>query len=412
MFRSLRWRLTLFFVLSAGIIYIALAIVGGLVLRQGIDNSINEELKEMALEVDDIIDMSNLEPELSRWRHSNNNRVFMPTVEIFGKKHELLGASGPIRNVPLMAAGDADKIADVQLGNNHLRVFSHSIKEKSKAAWMQLAIPLRQRDIAIASYYNTCAFMSPFLLLGLALTGYLFAKRATKPIEESFAILRNFVADAGHELNTPITIMQANVEALQENFSSVEETLPVIMRASERMSNLVKDLLLLAQLESPLETVRTVVDVDLQQMSKALYEEFILLYEAKGIALSCNAQPGLIVEGDHDEIHRAVTNILKNALNYTDAGTVSLNVKKAGAHAEITVTDTGKGIPPESIDRIFDRFYRVDKHRARKVGGSGLGLAIVRAIIQKHAGTIHVKSTVGQGTTVSIELPLAASKSS
>lgn len=413
MFRSLRWRLTLFFVLSAGVIYVALAAVGGLILRQGIDSSLNEELREMALEIDDIIDMSNLEHELTHWRHENTNRALMPTVAIFNKKHDMLGASGPFRNVPFLPeSGNFDKIADMQLGSNHLRVFSHPIDEKSEAGWLQLAIPLRQRDIAITSYYNTCAFMSPLLLLGLAFTGFLFAKRATRPVEESFAILRNFVADAGHELNTPITILQANVEAMQGNFSSVEDTLPIIMRTCERMSNLVKDLLLLAQLESPVETEKTKTEIDLQAMTKALQEEFIRLYEAKNISLTCNSQSGLIVEGDYDELHRATTNLLKNALNYTDAGSVSLNVRKAANHAEISVVDTGKGIPAESIDRIFDRFYRVDKHRARKVGGSGLGLAIVRAIVQKHGGSIHVKSTVGAGSTFTIELPLLAQKSS
>lgn len=411
MFRSLRWRLTLFFVLSAGVIYVALAIVGGLILQQGIDNSLNEELEEMALEIDDIIDMSNLEPELTRWRHGNPNRAFMPTVEIFSKQHVLLGASGPIRNVPFLGPNNDDKIADMRLGVNHLRVLSHPIEEKSEAGWMQLAIPLRQRDIAISTYYNTCAFMSPLLLFALAITGFLFAKRATRPVEESFAILRNFVADAGHELNTPITIMQANVEALQGNFSTLEETLPVIMRTCERMANLVRDLLLLAQLESPAEQSKIKTDIDLHSMTRALHEEFIRLYEAKNIALNCNSQLGLVVEGDYDEIHRAVTNLLKNALNYTDSGSVSLNVRRAGSHAEISVTDTGKGIPADSIDQIFNRFYRVDRHRARSAGGSGLGLAIVRAIIENHGGSIHVKSVLGEGSTFSIELPLAAQKS-
>jgi signal transduction histidine kinase len=248
------------------------------------------------------------------------------------------------------------------------------------------------------------------LLFGLALSGYLFARHATRPVEQSFSILRNFMADAGHELNTPIAIMQANVETLAEDLSAVETTLPIILRTCERMANLVGDLLLLARLESPEKQPEPREAIDLKTMADSLYEEFIRLYEAKGIALSCNAQTGLIINGDHDAIHRAITNLLKNALTYTDAGSVSLQIckTKTGNHAEIAVTDSGKGIPLESLARIFDRFYRVDKHRSRSAGGSGLGLAIVKVIAEVHGGSITVKSTPGEGSTFMLELPLAS----
>lgn len=412
MFKSLRLRLTLFFVLTAGIVYVALAFAGAYVLRSGLDSSLNEELVSIANEVDSIVDMSNLEPELTRLRHSKPNRGFMPTIQFFDKKQNALGYSGPIKNVPFVPNAKGDKLTDIFVpasDNLHLRVLTRSVREKSEAGWTQVAVPLRQRDMAISSYYNTCALLSPFLLFGLALSGYLFAHHATRPVEQSFSILRNFMADAGHELNTPIAIMQANVETLSEDLSAVETTLPIILRTCERMANLVGDLLLLAKLESPEKQSKTKVAIDLETMSALLYEEFIRLYEAKGIALSCTAQAGLIIHGDHDAIHRAITNLLKNALNYTDTGSVSLQIcrSKTANHAEISVTDTGKGIPPESLDRIFDRFYRVDKHRSRSAGGSGLGLAIVRVIAEVHGGSISVRSTLGEGSTFTLEFPLS-----
>jgi signal transduction histidine kinase len=373
-----------------------------------LDSALNEELVSMASEVEGIVDMANLEPELTRFRHAKTNRAFLPTVQFFDKNEKTLGYSGPIKNVPLMPNAKGDRIRDIYVALAHLRVLTRAVSEKSEAGWIQLSVSLRQRDLALNSYYNTIELLSPFLFLGLALSGYLFASHATKPVEQSFSILQNFLADAGHELNTPIAILQANVEALSDDHSMVETTIPIILRTCERMANLVKDLLYLARLESPVSQSQSKVDIDLAVMCKSLEEEFIRLYEAKGIALTCSSQAGLIVNGDHDEIHRAITNLLKNSLNYTDAGKVSLSIQrgKTGNHAEITVTDTGRGIPAESVERIFDRFYRVDKHRARKAGGSGLGLAIVKVIVENHGGSIKVKSTVGEGSTFTIELPL------
>lgn len=380
-------------------------------MEQGLDGSLNDELMSMSNEVESIIDMSNLEPELTRWRHTKTNRVFMPTIEIFGQNEELLGSSGPIQEVPLMQFPEfGDKIKDLAISNNHLRVLTRHFSTKdSQAEWMQLAISLKQRDLAISSYCNTCVLLSPFLLLGLGLSGYLFARHATKPVEESFAVLRNFVADAGHELNTPIAILQANVEAVSENMADMETTLPIIVRTCERMSNLVKDLLFLARLESPSYESKNNnrTEIDLQTLGKDLYEGFTKLFEAKGLLLYCDSEPGLLINAEPDAIYRAVANLLKNALNYTESGSVSLKISKSKSsnHAIISVTDTGKGIEPESLKRIFDRFFRAESHRAR-ISGTGLGLSIVKAIVENHGGSINVKSTLGSGSTFTIELPL------
>ncbi|MBX9721860.1 MAG: HAMP domain-containing histidine kinase, partial [Candidatus Obscuribacterales bacterium] len=373
-----------------------------------LDSSLNEELISMADEVTSFVDMSNIEPDLTRWRHSNANRAFMPTIQIYSKSQALLGSSGPIKDVPFLETKKGDKLRDIEAAGSHLRVLSRIINEKGKAGWMQLAVPMRQRDMALNGYRDTCIFLSPILLIGLAVSGYLFARHATRPVEQSFDILRNFVADAGHELNTPLAILQANVEALSEELTDLQTTLPIILRTCDRMANLVRDLLLLAKLESPEHETKDRVLIDLAKFTDDLYAEFIRLYEAKGIALSCSAQADLCINGEFDAIHRAVTNLLKNALNYTDNGSVSLTVSKSktGHFADITVADTGSGIPADSIERIFDRFYRVHKHRARSAGGSGLGLAIVKAIAENHGGSIHVKSVVDEGSAFTLELPL------
>lgn len=410
MFTDLRWRLCLFFVLSTGLIYSLLALAGGVMIESGINSAVNEELKTMAVELTDIIDMSHLDPELNKWRHEKTKNMFMPTIQIYGKQQELLGQSGPLEHIPFIKTTSHEAIKDLTVSSNHLRILACRIDdEDSQASQLQLIVPLRQKDLAIHTYYQACLILSPFLLLGLSAAGYLFARSATQPIEKSFEILRNFVADAGHELNTPLTILQAHLESISDDFSDFETSLPVIMRTCQRMSNLVSDLLFLAQQESPAERIKHKEPIDLQILINNLYEEFVRLYEAKGLTLKHSSENGLTITADRDSIHRALANLLKNALNYTDNGTVTLRAVKSkiSHHAEITVDDTGSGIPEESVAQIFDRFYRVQKHRSRASGGSGLGLAIVKAIIENHAGHISVRSKPGHGSSFLVELPLA-----
>ncbi|MBX9689827.1 MAG: HAMP domain-containing histidine kinase [Candidatus Obscuribacterales bacterium] len=408
MFTSLRWRLTAFFVLAAAVIYLILASSEGLVMQQALDRALDEELQSIANEVETIIDLSNLDDELNRLKHSKNIRAFMPTIQLFDRKQDLLATYGPIKNLQCFPCRRPERILNANSGAERLRVLTRSIVEKNNVAWLQVTLSLRQRDLAISSYYQTFFLLSPLLLLGLAVSGYLFAIHATRPVEQSFAILRTFVADAGHELKTPLAILQANAEALAEGLSEAENSVPIIVRTCARMAELVDDLLLLAKLEAPKLGKKEQSCVNLFELSSVLQEEFMRLFETKNLSLSCQSQLDLLVPGNADEIHRALSNLLKNALNYTESGAVRLKIIRAGEHAEISVSDTGKGIPPESLARIFDRFYRVEKHRARSAGGSGLGLAIVKAIVERHGGSIKVKSKPAEGSTFIIELPLAS----
>ena len=406
MFDKLRLRLTLYFVISAGIVYVVLAFAGSCILAHGLDNSINEELSSMAEELNDIIDMSNLEPELNHWRKANNKSELMPTVQIFSKSRQLLGESGPIKSIPLVANKGPDKVRDEVISHNHVRVLTREIDEESEASWMQISIPLRQRDLALDGYTQTCIFLTPLLLLSLSIAGYLFARHAVCPVEQSYQILKHFVADAGHELNTPIAILQANVEALADDPAELEFTVPVILRTCQRMSNLISDLLYLAKVESPIKGKESSY-IDLKEMFDSLQEEFLRLYQAKGLQLSCSSPDGLKIFGDNDAVHRALANLLKNALNYTESGSVSMRASASRNfhHACIAVQDSGVGIPEESQSRIFDRFYRVQKAKSEK-SGAGLGLAIVRAIVDSHGGSIEVRSLPGEGSTFLIEFPL------
>jgi signal transduction histidine kinase len=186
------------------------------------------------------------------------------------------------------------------------------------------------------------------------------------------------------------------------------ESLAAIQVEIERMTRLVGDLLLLARADSgglPLERKQ----VELDNMLFEVYRQVRMLEPPAEIELAAVDQ--ITVLGDPDRLKQLFLNLVENAVKYTPPdGSVSLSLSKKEEWAFFEVADTGVGIPPENLPHIFDRFYRVDKSRARAQGGSGLGLSIAKWIAQAHGGTIRVTSQVGEGTTFTVTLPVYSQK--
>jgi two-component system phosphate regulon sensor histidine kinase PhoR len=219
---------------------------------------------------------------------------------------------------------------------------------------------------------------------------------------------KDFIANASHELKTPITIIRGFAETLFDN-PHLEEGITrditsKIVRNCERMATLVRDLLALADIENiPSSRIQTVDLIDL--LNK-------VIQEVRSISLSASIQiespegVTMTLQGDYDLLEMAFMNLVTNAVKYSNSPPkVTLKVSKTEDTIEVSVIDQGIGIPKEDQARIFERFYRVDKARSRKVGGSGLGLSIVDTVIKKHFGKISVESEVGLGTTFKITLP-------
>lgn len=220
------------------------------------------------------------------------------------------------------------------------------------------------------------------------------------------AIRRDFVADASHELKTPVASILATAETLQLALTRDPDrarTFAERMEASARqLARIVDDLLDLSRLESsdrqfePLRLDRVVADEVDSVRGRA---------RESGIELTVDLDEIEIMGSDAD-IGLAVRNLCDNALRYTDSGgSVNVGLKQANAMAEISVTDTGVGIPTRSLERVFERFYRVDEARSRATGGTGLGLSIVRHVAQRHGGSVEVTSQLGVGSTFTIRLP-------
>jgi len=221
-----------------------------------------------------------------------------------------------------------------------------------------------------------------------------------------FESQKDFVADASHELRTPLTVIRGNVDLLEKNMSEADrrESLQAIKTEANRMSSIVGDLLLLAEIEAGRGQLQEKVS-----LKKLVLEE---LERAKSLAgnhqITTGCLENIAVTGDAYRLKQLLGNLVSNAIKYTpDGGTISISLFQDGGWARLEVKDTGIGIPPEHLPRVFDRFYRVDKARSRAGGGTGLGLAIVKEIAEQHGGRVDAKSTPGKGSifTVWLKIP-------
>jgi signal transduction histidine kinase len=251
--------------------------------------------------------------------------------------------------------------------------------------------------------------------VGLVLSfagAWFLAGRALVPIEHAFQRQQEFVADASHELRTPLTILHSAADLLEErsdepasaNRALVEE----IRQEIVRMERLTRDLLTLARSDRG-ELQLSLGRVDLGALARDLARRVSLLAGDRGVTLDVQVvSESPVVEGDPDRLQQVGLIVLDNALNHTPrGGCVQLVVEQQDDVGVLRVDDSGEGIPPEHLSRIFDRFHRVDPSRARSTGGAGLGLAIARTLVVAHGGCIAVSGRPGGGTRVAIHIPLA-----
>jgi len=213
-------------------------------------------------------------------------------------------------------------------------------------------------------------------------------------------VKKDLVANVSHELRTPLTAIKGFIETLDEEIDLKHKSyLDIIKKHTDRLIKIINDLLTLSYLEDK-SVAKEFKRIQLKDLIKNIESLFQNKAKLKNIKLEVNVDENLPeIEGDEIQLENMLINLVENAINYTEEGKVSLNVSSEGAFVKIEVIDTGIGIPEESIERIFERFYVVDKSRSRKSGGSGLGLSIVKHIVLMHNGTIEVKSKLGEGTS-------------
>lgn len=222
---------------------------------------------------------------------------------------------------------------------------------------------------------------------------------------------RDFVANVSHELKTPITSIKGFVATLldgaMQNPEDARRFLEIVSRHSDRLSSIIDDLLSLSRIEQEdqegsLETARSGV----RETIKRAIDSCASTAAERQIRLDLECSEGLVGVFNARLVEQAVTNLIDNAIKYSEAGSaVAVTARRVGHVTEVAVRDHGVGIEAQHLDRLFERFYRVDKARSRKLGGTGLGLAIVKHIALAHGGTVQVESTPGLGSTFTLKIP-------
>ncbi len=225
-------------------------------------------------------------------------------------------------------------------------------------------------------------------------------------LDESFSSQRQFMQDISHELKTPLSILKGELEVALNRIRSAEEYTNVLHSSLEeinRLTRIVENLLMLARFDAKTIIMETGA-MDLSVLIKDSLEDIHVLADQKHIKLQFEPTDATIIQADKGQIKRLILNLLDNAIKYTPPkGCISINVSQQKGMAEITIADTGIGIPQESLPHIFNRFYRVDQSRSDS--GFGLGLSIAQSIAQAHHGQIHVKANSPQGTVFVVSLP-------
>ncbi|MGG1613568.1 sensor histidine kinase [Paenibacillus sp. FSL K6-2441] len=254
----------------------------------------------------------------------------------------------------------------------------------------------------------TLLFVGISTLIVILGVSFYFANRAIKPIQGAWEKQKQFVADASHELKTPLSIIHANCDALvasqEDTIQNQMKWIDYIRAGTDRMGKLVQDLLILAKTDDERITLHKehfnlseVVDTVSQSMEAAI--------ASKRLSLTRSIEPDLIVSGDPDGVSQVVGILLDNAIKYASpGGWIRLSLTRSGRRIEFSITNNGRGIAKEDLPKVFDRFFRADRSRTYKDGSYGLGLSIAQSIIKQHASVIKVRSVENQATTFSFSL--------
>jgi len=227
-------------------------------------------------------------------------------------------------------------------------------------------------------------------------------------IEDSFVRIVQFTSDVSHELRTPVAAIKTGTEVMLSRERTVEEYRELLennLSALERMTRMISDLLEISRSDSGVNILH-LKSFNLGNMLKELQNKFRLISETKNINILFNEVPGFQITGDKDLLRRVFSNLLDNAIKFTSSGgSVSITLTDRGNDIVTGIKDTGIGISEEHLEKIFDRFFRVDTSRSRDTGGIGLGLNICKNVVELHKGNIDVKSKTGIGSTFEVILP-------
>lgn len=419
MFQTIRFRLALWYTIITAILILLFATGVYLYVRstlvERIDDTLEHvvELMERSLLLEGVRNYTDIPPQVNE-SYLEDDRL---EVEWFDSDRHLVWSTfNQPRQIPLNPNIYA-KTVSLNSNEQFRQITKMIVVDDKILGYLRVSHPWFEVSKPSRRLIGDLSLGSSLMIACVAASGWLLSGIAIRPVIESYQSLRQFTADASHELRNPLAMIQANVQMAlaEEKEGKLEldsQQLKVIERITQRLGRLVNDLLFLARSDSGISQM-AIQPVPLDALLIEVIEEQRILAQQKDIDLELElAEEDLesdpfTIQGDWDQLARLFTNLISNSIAYgQDVIKVKVARIKKGTryHIQIQVSDRGPGIPSEALPHIFERFYRVDSVRTH-IHGSGLGLAISLAIVENHQGQIKVESKLNQGTTFTVTLP-------
>jgi heavy metal sensor kinase len=450
---SIRVRLTFWYgvvlaatLIGCGVIVYVMADYG---LIEGVDHGLGGKYEEIAEWIENGTDVDEIAGPAGTRRQQYLLRLKTPDGVTLVESEALRGIEGVEPSEAKQSGSPAYFMASLAGSRRH-RFLSGTVRN-SQGDWLvQIGTPLEQYERELGELRFVLLTVLPVGVFAAVIGGYWLAGRALQPIHRitettrkitaqnlaeripvanhddelgrladtlnamigrlnhAFDAMRQFTADASHELLTPLTAMRTETEVALRADRPAEHyrrVLTSILEEVERLTKLADSLLLLSREETrTIQLCREPVQLD--EVIRGVVEHAAVLAEAANVRLEVGQLATATVEADVDCLRQVFFNLLDNAVKYTEpGGLVTVRGHATESEATVEVSDTGIGIPAESLSHVYDRFYRVDKSRSRQMGGTGLGLSICKALIERHGGRIEVESVLGKGSTFRIILP-------
>ena len=417
-----RLRLMLRYALVMGGLVIVLLFAMHKTMEWAITSEQARELLDTADSVADAQAYAVLHPGMdtdeARLYRSTNDRLFYYVFDGEGRLVSFSRASFRIESfvLDIMTAWDAPE--------GEVRVFTETNERGAPTKVMMTTqrifsppLPLQTVYVGkdVTAMYNgmekatwALAVLGGVALIFAAGIGYVLSGGAMKPVREAYEKQRQFAADASHELRTPLAVVLASADLLRSDPSITSPFLKQVIEdvrdEVKKMTKLVGDLLTVARTDGRANQLKP-VRMDLVSAAQQTVRIMRPFAEKKDIVIDEELPKRVEIHADEQKIRQLILILVDNAVKYTpEHGRISVCVQEDRGSVKLSVSDTGIGIAPEHQERIFERFYRVDKARSRRMGGNGLGLAIAREIVEAHGGSIAVESEPGKGTTFHIRL--------
>jgi two-component system, OmpR family, manganese sensing sensor histidine kinase len=410
MFRAIRQRLLLYYLIALASTLGIFGVAMRLIFAHVQTNQIQDRLTGLSQGAIASIDLENGKLVAGKDYATADLDKHGQAIQWFDLQRKVIGSQGKaILNLPLAT----DQIFIIQPGNPRIQGLAIPIMSNGQLiGYTRVSQSLEESDEALGKldWGLGIGFIMALVLSGLG--GIWLTQQAMQPIEDSFDRLKQFTADAAHELRSPLMAIQSNAEVSLKYPEGMRpddaESLEAITSATAQMVRLTEDLLLLARADAAVEDCTAIDEkVNLVEILKDLSQ----IYSATAIKqqitihIESSRQP-IYVVGKADQLTRLFTNLMVNAMQHTPAGGV-LTVKAVvnQKNIQVDVLDTGVGIAPEHLERLFDRFWRADQFRTYRQEGSGLGLSIAQAIAQNHGGIITATSKISGGSCFTVQLP-------